>query len=397
MTKKLFLHIGCGKTGSSALQVWLNQNSKILRKNGYYYPIFNTKIKDNYQITSGNGTHLVNALKNNSVKEFLSDIVKSKENKIIFSSEAFQILNETEIKELKNSAEEIGLDIEIIAYVRNLYEMAYSSYMQLVKRHGYCESLDFYLSKINSFQQFDVIDLWSSISEKITVLHYDTEKNNLDLSFLKAIELSEDGIPRMKKNKVNRSLTLLESELIQTLNKNIKHKFNLNPEYIGTYISDNLIKAIPEMETNVFYKKNIINELHKKFSDKVMQYNKKYFNANEVLKISSTVKNQIQTIKLTEAENAIGLIMNLFFEQISKIEINNIDISIENNSQLDIKDARIVDCLRDEAIKIETQDINKALILMKTAEQLRPNGQVIVSKISEYKSRIESEKQDNDK
>lgn len=329
MKKKLFLHIGCGKTGSSALQVWLNQNSQLLRKNGYYYPIFNIKIKDGYQITSGNGTHLVNALKNNSVKEFLSDIANSKENKIIFSSEAFQMLNETEIKELKNSAEETGLNIEIIAYVRNLYEMAYSSYMQLVKRHGYHESLDFYLSRINSFQQFNVIDLWSSIFEQITVLHYDTEKENLDLSFLKVIDFSEDQIPRMKKNKVNRSLTLLESELIKTLNKNIKYKFNLNPKQIGVYISDNLIKQNPELETHIFYDKSIIDELYKKFNDKVIEYNKKYFKNNEVLKISSSIENQIKTIKLSETEETIGLIMKLFFEKIKKIEIDNMNVNIK--------------------------------------------------------------------
>jgi len=391
MKKKLFLHIGCGKTGSSALQLWLNQNSQLLHKNGYYYPIFNIKIEDAYQITSGNGTHLVNALKNHSVKEFLSDIVNPKENKIVFSSEAFQRLNETEIKELKNSAEEIGFDIEIIAYVRNLYEMAYSSYMQLVKRHGYSESLDFYLSRINSFQQFNVVDLWSSIFEQITVLHYDTEKENLDLSFLKVIDFSEDQIPRMKKNKVNRSLTLLESELIKTLNKNIKYKFDLNPEQIGVYISDNLIKQNPELETHIFYDESIIDELYKKFNDKVIEYNKKYFKNNEVLKISSTHENQIKTIKLSETEETIGSIMNLFFEKIKKIEIDNMGVNIKNDSALDIKDRRIVDCLRNEAIRLESNDLNRALILMQAAEQLRPDGQVILSKISKYKERIKLE------
>lgn len=396
MKKKLFFHIGCGKTGSSALQVWLNQNSSLFRENGYYYPTFNIKIEDAYQITSGNGTHLVNALKNNSVKEFLSDIANSKEDKIVFSSEAFQILNETEIKELKNSAEEVGFDIKIIAYVRNLYEMAYSSYMQLVKRYGYTESLDFYLSRINSFQQFNVIDLWSSIFEQITVLHYDTEKENLDLSFLKAIDLLEDQIPRIKKNKVNRSLTLLESELIRTLNKNIKNKFNLNAEQIGTYISDNLIKLNPEIETNIFYNKSVIKELCKKFNDKIIEYNKKYFNGKEVLKISSTHENQIKTIKLSEAEDTIGSIMNLFFEKIKKIEINNMDVNINNYSPLDIKDARIVDCLRDEAIRLESNDLNRALILMQAAKELRPCGQLIVKKISNYKERIKLEEQVNE-
>lgn len=329
--KQLYLHIGCGKTGSSALQIWLNQNANALKENGYNYPTFNINIKDDYQITSGNGTHLVNAIKNNSVKDFLSQIANSKENKTVFSSEAFQILSYDEIKKLKESSKDAGFEIRVIAYVRNLYEMAYSSYMQLVKRHGYTESLDFYLSQINTFQQFNVIDIWASVFEEITVLHYDTESENLDLSFLKSIGLPKEKIPRMKKNKVNRSLTLLESELIRSLSKNIKKRFTLNIDNISTFISDNIIKESPEKETNTFYNKEVIENLKSKFSEKISEYNKKYFRNANVLKISNQHVEQARTITHDELGEDVDKIINLFFTLVKEMEIYT-EFEIKSNT-----------------------------------------------------------------
>lgn len=321
--KQLILHIGCGKTGSSALQVWLNQNSNILRENGFNYPTFNMEIKDDYQITSGNGTHLVNAVKNNSVNLFLSETAKYKERRIVFSSEAFQILDEKEIKELKDSAIEAGFEIKVIAYIRNLYEMAYSSYMQLVKRHGYTESLDFYLNRINTFQQFNVVDLWESIIGQINVLHYDTESENLDLSFLKIIGLPKEKIPRMKRNRVNRSLTLLESELLRSFSKSVQNKFKINVDKISTYISDNLIKSSPEKETNIFYNEEVIEKLRSKFSSKIIEYNKKYFKNSNTLKISNPHIEQVKTINYNELEEDTGKVINYFFDLVRHIEFND--------------------------------------------------------------------------
>jgi len=36
--KKLFIHIGTPKAGSTSIQLFLNNNFKVLRDNGYYFP-----------------------------------------------------------------------------------------------------------------------------------------------------------------------------------------------------------------------------------------------------------------------------------------------------------------------------------------------------------------------
>lgn len=37
--KKIYLHIGTAKTGSSALQAFFYKNAKLLEDNGIYYPL----------------------------------------------------------------------------------------------------------------------------------------------------------------------------------------------------------------------------------------------------------------------------------------------------------------------------------------------------------------------
>ena len=61
--KKLYLHVGCGKTGSSALQVWLSQIAGELEKTGILYPLHGATPLDDYTISSGNGERLVEAIR----------------------------------------------------------------------------------------------------------------------------------------------------------------------------------------------------------------------------------------------------------------------------------------------------------------------------------------------
>ena len=287
MTRFLYLHIGCGKTGSSALQVWLNQNTAHLQQAGILYPVFGDQIKDDYQITSGNGVHLINALKSGIALEFLQKLYTGDVTKVLLSSEAFQILSENEINELISAARAIDANVRVIAYVRNLYEMLYSSYMQLVKRHGFSGDLFSYGKSIKTLQQFEVVDAWSNFFGDIRVLHYDTEKKELGSSFLKAIDLPSDVLPIIKKNKVNRSLSMLEADALRSVNFNIQKKFTVNPSGVTTKVSDELIRQHPERDAGPIYYSEIIESLRDKFSPVIDRYNDTYFGGQPVLRLFS--------------------------------------------------------------------------------------------------------------
>lgn len=49
----IYFHLGITKTGSTAIQYFLEKNTLALEQFGYYYPIYTTVESQNY-LTSGN-------------------------------------------------------------------------------------------------------------------------------------------------------------------------------------------------------------------------------------------------------------------------------------------------------------------------------------------------------
>ena len=51
LIKNVYIHVGPPKTGTSAVQKWLNSNQRFLKENGIYYPSHNV---DSNGVSSGN-------------------------------------------------------------------------------------------------------------------------------------------------------------------------------------------------------------------------------------------------------------------------------------------------------------------------------------------------------
>ncbi|CAN0511837.1 unnamed protein product, partial [Phaeothamnion confervicola] len=102
--RTLYLHIGCGKTGSSALQVWLNHQADVLRRLGVDYPSFGRRKLDDYAITSGNGKKLIDAFAAGQGEALLQKLARSSCDKVFLSSEAFQGMTVESLEELKAQA-----------------------------------------------------------------------------------------------------------------------------------------------------------------------------------------------------------------------------------------------------------------------------------------------------
>ncbi len=107
--KRLILHIGFGKTGSSYLQSCL--------------AIDVTGFREEFA-------------------EFLKNIEHSV---VIFSSEFLANFDPMIMEEFKRDVEEVGYELYLICYVRSVAGHAYSNYSQRVKRHRYTESFYYYL------------------------------------------------------------------------------------------------------------------------------------------------------------------------------------------------------------------------------------------------------------
>ena len=245
---KLFLHIGHGKTGTSAIQSSLAIASDNLRGKGINYPIGST-LRDRasrLEITSGNWEPKTDI----SLSDQLLSIAEKNQDgsAIILSSESlFWLIPEL----IKNKSQwENQLDLHIILAVREIEEMLSSEYQQRVKRHGDAMPLEQFIRArhfVSSHHEkaAEVIGLMSQENITNTIINYSQHKKDISQVIFKLIG-AEELYPaeQMSGAIINRSLSAKELEILITINALYYNKY----PWISTKISDALIKKQPKIE-----------------------------------------------------------------------------------------------------------------------------------------------------
>ena len=245
---KLFLHIGHGKTGTSAIQSALAIASDDLAKRGINYPI-QQSLRDRasrLEITSGNWEPIPEV----SLTDQLLEIAKSNHNNstVVLSSESLFWL----IPELiqKKSTWEAHIDLHIILAVREIEEMLSSEYQQRVKRHGDAMPLEQFLRarhfvSSHHAKAAEVIESMTQSHITNTIINYSEHKRDISKLIFKLIG-AEDLYPssQMTGAIINRSMSRKELEILITINALYYSRF----PWISTRISDALIKNQPKLE-----------------------------------------------------------------------------------------------------------------------------------------------------
>ena len=245
---KLFLHIGHGKTGTSAIQSSLAIASEKLAALGIEYPI-NAKLRDRasqLEITSGNWK----PKSETSLTEQLLEITRKNKNNstIILSSESLFWL----IPDLLSRKSDWGdfINLHIIMAVREVEEMLSSEYQQLVKRHGNSMLLGQFIRTRNFVSSHhakaaEIIDLMSQYKTSNTIINYSKHRKDISRLVFKLIG-AEEAYPadKMTGAVINRSLSRKELEFLIMINKLYHNEF----PSISTKISDALIKRQPNLE-----------------------------------------------------------------------------------------------------------------------------------------------------
>jgi hypothetical protein len=130
--KRIIFHIGPPKSGSSAIQKWLNDNNDELIRNGIYYPVHDV---DANGVSSGNFAVLLDydckgnkklnlSKKNKLLKAFSSSGCHT----LLLSSEVFFLMTRSLAAEFEHAV--------FLAYIRSPHEYVESIYNQSVKRNG---------------------------------------------------------------------------------------------------------------------------------------------------------------------------------------------------------------------------------------------------------------------
>ncbi len=144
--KKLYIHIGLGKTGTTSIQSFLSSHSQKLKQEGVHY------------IMAGGGASgcghqtLAKSCIDNvpyymeiadstlDVESILSEIKSTQCESILLSSENFQLANPGRVRSLFDRVEG-GLDYRIILFVRSQDELLESEFNQMVKVKSLSRSL----------------------------------------------------------------------------------------------------------------------------------------------------------------------------------------------------------------------------------------------------------------
>lgn len=291
--KKIFLHIGAGKTGTSALQSHFVLNKQYLEKNNYYYPTARNELKaKELKITAGNGFELAQLLRKNecnlgSIESLALQYIEAAKGKdIIISSEILTLFRPDCAKVFKNIANRSGYEIIVIFYVRAIADHLLSSYHQQLKRHAYSKKFTvFARNRKNNFLEtiFNCIDIFGK--ENLIVKNYDVVKNDIFLDFMEKILGLEDLEELTVKNKnINRSLTEFEVALMRHMN------MSFDDFRDSTFISDALIYG----DQNAKYEMSISDEdlevISAKYSEDVDKINKYLCEQERPLSIISGLK-----------------------------------------------------------------------------------------------------------
>ena len=242
--KKIFLHVGHGKTGSSYAQSSLALSRSELSKYDISYPISGRTESEAMKgyISSGN----FNPNKEN-LSQFLAEKCQEIGTNLLISNEGLFVpeIHNDFLCQLKKNFPDTA--IEILLFIRNPYEHAQSLYQQIVKRSGYVGSFDEYLCSLNSNRLILVkrfIKIAKEYNANLTIKNYSRCKDFILNCFEDWLGVKKGTLVVPPVKNVNRSLTLSELYLQKSFNYHLSDKYKSS-----RFISDELCNKIPELKS----------------------------------------------------------------------------------------------------------------------------------------------------
>jgi hypothetical protein len=406
--KIAYLHMGADKTGSTALQSFMNNNRDV-NKSAYgisYAPdVWHARLASYFSGSSKNFIHNVHSnMKDerqiatldlaymSTLEHWLTNITNPR--KLIFSYEGFHCLKSDDILRMKTYLLKYAEEIKVIYYVRPPISYAISSMSQHIKMGLKIDDkfpISPYKQLISNLQK--VFDKNEISVKKFTVS--ELYRNDLVIDFLHSIDHGYDFKKYLKNKKI-------ENESLSDL------ACFVGNDVIGKYFTSDISKKISPYDLGwkmLPYLMNIQGgklKLTPKQLDYVLintQKNTDYIksefgiNLNEDSEKFLYSEEEMSVINADAYQDKIASMASHILSEILPPSDNisekprpNVDtVNFE-----DIKGGRDIDFLRDEAIRIENVDLEKALRLMELAHRARPSGPFIKDKVMEYRARLVS-------
>lgn len=314
--KIIYIHIGFMKTGTTAIQSFLNESSDFLKENNFYFPEINKEAMNYLGFSLLKEIppyvhHKLNLKKEDLYKTLKKEINKSKEDNCIISTEAYSListkyfLGDKAPLLLKSLIEEPNFSFKIIASIRKQDEYLVSQYNQHVKTHNFYGLFhgninEFYEAKKELLDFNSVIKRWeSAFGNDNIILHvYDKERNSVD-DFLKLLNI-HSNISANLKQKINLKMSAKGLQFM-----NIANKFNIikKTSKQNALLVELIEKEILDKNTKVSLSRDLHNRIindftvgNKEISDKYLNGNYKWF---ETQLLDELVQEETENEELT--------------------------------------------------------------------------------------------------
>ena len=388
--RKLYLHIGTEKTGTTSIQSFLNKNRMKLSENGYHVlkcsgprnqrSIASYCMPDNHfddfflsqQIDNlEEKTEFRKKLKNAFDKEMseLDDSVHS----VIISSEHFhsRLKNVRDVERLRELISNYFSEVTVICYLREQSSLASSLYSTGIKA-GVSTDFPTFVENCtpdNPFYNYSsLLERWSTVfstdSLNVRIFSRDEFYNN---------DLIDDFCVA-----VNKELLTFTERKVEVKNESFSS--------FGIIIG----RAINSISSR-YDKNGFVNEDRKRALNQISEAFSGHEN-NVSIEQYESIYNDFQETNQSVAKKYFSNRDCLFFRNPSNsphIKIDERQVTALANIIYDFKTLSLgtdvnINLLRDAALLLEDIDITMAYKLMKLAEKGRPNGEFIKKKIKEY-------------
>lgn len=369
---EIFIHIGHGKTGSSAIQSFLAKNRDLLLKYGVNYPEHESfgKALEN-KISSGNGGLLLTNFK-----------FKENEDKYLLSSESlYGRLKDKEV--LAALIKKLPTKPILICYTRDFFDYYISSWGQSIKRGRIVESIDEHAIGFKGFLGILVryIEWADELGYQLVIKNYSKHEDDLIQSFCSIFLDENSGFFQeadFDVGVVNRSLTHSEYKVQQLFNKFLPYKSS-------DFISDVLVEKLPLVESEASpIMESTYNLLLSRYIEDI-DYINQYIESNEEVgvKVKGMVrpdKEVYEKAQYTFSEEQLKLLVE---------SISNRIISLEEEKE-SVFNRETAWILRDIANKYEKNkplELEDAYNLMQLGVKLYDEGKFMKRKLAEFKFR----------
>jgi hypothetical protein len=217
--KKVILHIGMHKTGSSAIQTYMQHNQRKLpadflyadlgtsNHSGPFSFVFIKKPELDSEISSlGLDLQSIYEYKN-LMSKAIDKAIRSEYKTILFSGEGIVKLNKNELNDLKNHLLQHVDIVEVYAYVRKPKGFMVSAFQQIIKTKLIeLSSPEFHPNYQSRFEKFE--DVFGSVNYRVFA-NNSLDNNDVVNDFCNWINIPYLGFERVNESLSNASVKLL--------------------------------------------------------------------------------------------------------------------------------------------------------------------------------------------